>query len=373
MGGLTAAIALRKAGVDVTVFERMRDARLTSGRWGLGLWSNATRSLGEIDLADSVLAVGPETERLVFRSWKGEPIASWPVGELGERLGAPSVSVSPEALLTVLSDALDGVVLTRDAECVGFTQDGAGVTVRLADGREQRADFLIGADGLRSTVRTHLFGAQEPRYAGYWVWQSIIDFEHEQAPVGIDNLLWGKGARFAFHHVEHNRLFWQAIVNTPEVGDGVTTSRRDALLERYAGFVEPVAAAISSTAEEDIKGVPIYDRNPASKWGTGRVTLLGDAAHPMTNNLGQGACMAIEDAIVLARSVRDASDVPAALRTYEQGRMSRTATMVKIARRIGNLGRWQNPAAVRLREFVMRRTFNGPVLKSHFKLLSYRA
>jgi 2-polyprenyl-6-methoxyphenol hydroxylase-like FAD-dependent oxidoreductase len=372
VGGMTAAVALHRAGIDVTVFERAKDARITAGRWGLGLWSNAVRPLQQLGLADGVLAAGPQTEALVFQTWEGKPVATWPVGDLGRKLGAPSCSISPDALLTVLTEATKDVTVERDAEVVGFTQDPEGVTVELADGRSERGDFVVGADGLHSTIRAQLLDASKPRYAGYWVWQSIIDFEHEHAPVGIDNLLWGHGARFAFHHVEQNRLFWQVIINTPEQGDGVTSGRRENLIGRFEGWREPVQAAIGATPEEEIRGLPIYDREPSPRWGVGRSTLLGDAAHPMTNNLGQGACMAIEDAVVLARCVRTTpDDVHGALRRYEQGRMDRTKLMVKLARRIGELGTWKNPAAVRLRDRVMKLTFNGPILKSHFKLMSY--
>jgi len=371
VGGLTTAIALRRAGMEVLVLERRTDRAVTAGRWGLGLWCNAVRVLQRLGVADGVLASGPETEKLVFQTSRGLPLASWPVGDLGRRLGAPSVSISPEAMLTALERGLDGAVVERGTDVEGFSQDADGVTVRLSDGREERGDVLVGADGLRSTVRAGLFGPEPPRYAGYWVWQAIIPFEHPRAPVGIDHLLWGKGARFAFHHVEQDRLFWQCIINTPEEGDEIRDDPRGALLERLAGWRAPVEDAIAATPVEAIKGLPIYDREPARTWGRGRVTLLGDAAHPMTNNLGQGACMAIEDAVTLARTLGETDDAPAGLRAYERARMQRTATMVKLARRIGDLGTWKHPVAVRARETVMKRIFDGPVLKSHFKLLAY--
>jgi 2-polyprenyl-6-methoxyphenol hydroxylase-like FAD-dependent oxidoreductase len=373
VGGLTAAIALQQAGIDVSVFERSADARLTAGRWALAMWSNAMRLLQQLGLADAVLATAPETEKLVFESWRGDPIAVWPVGDLGRELRAPSCGISPEALLTVLTDALAGGVIERSAECVSLTQDAGGVTVKLADGREEHGDLLVGADGLRSMVRDELVGPAPPRYAGYWVWQSIIDFDDDvQAPLGIDQLLWGRGARFAFHHVERDRLFWQVIINTPEAGDGVRSGRREQLVKRFEGWRDPVQAVIAQTPEAEIRGLPIYDREPTKRWSVGRATLLGDAAHPMTNNLGQGACMAIEDAVVLARCVSDApGDIAGALHRYEQARIERTAVMVKLARRIGELGTWKNPLAAAGRDRVMGVLLGGPIRKSHFKLMAY--
>src|SRR5919204_614831 len=131
--------------------------------------------------------------------------------------------------------------------------------------------------------------------------------------------------------------------------------RAGTLVERYGGFAAPVPAIVEATPDEVIVGVDAKDRPPAERWGEGRVTLLGDAAHPMSPTQGQGACQAIEDAVVLGKSLRQHADVPTALRAYEQRRIPRTSKFVRQSRLIGSAGRWQNPIACALRDQLLRR------------------
>jgi 2-polyprenyl-6-methoxyphenol hydroxylase-like FAD-dependent oxidoreductase len=188
--------------------------------------------------------------------------------------------------------------------------------------------------------------------------------------VGVDRLVWGRGARFAFHYVGGDRLFWMAIVNAPEDQTEVGSGAKHALLERYRGWMAPVEAVIEATPEAALRMVRIYDREPADRWGEGRVTLLGDAAHPMTNNLGQGACQAIEDGVVLARCLSGRRDVVAALRSYEAQRMPRTARIQRAARTVGSIGRWSNPLVCAVRDQAIKRLFDGYVLRQNNAILT---
>jgi 2-polyprenyl-6-methoxyphenol hydroxylase-like FAD-dependent oxidoreductase len=138
-------------------------------------------------------------------------------------------------------------------------------------------------------------------------------------------------------------------------------------LEQFRGWLDPLEAAITATPEDDIRGFDIYDRPPVAAWGEGRVTLLGDAAHPLTTNLSQGGCLAIEDGVVLARCLGDADshDAATALRAYESARIARTTRIVKRSWRIAGLGRWKHPAALALRDRLMSVVLRGPALKDH--------
>ena len=131
-----------------------------------------------------------------------------------------------------------------------------------------------------------------------------------------------------------------------------------------------IAAAISRTPEEQIVGIDIYDRPAAKEWGRGRVTLAGDAAHPMTTNLSQGGCQALEDSVVLARHLRGNRDVAAALRAYESERIPRTTALVKRSRRVSTLGSWERPAAMAARTTILGKVLRGPGLKDHQKFVA---
>jgi len=372
IGGLTAAVAMQRAGMDVTVFERAPDLKRVQVGGGIHLWHNAMRAYQEIGLADAVAAVGSELKRSEFRNWKGDLLASWPVDELAKELGAPTIGVSRADIHPVLVDAATPGSLNLGAQCTGFEQDAGGVTVRFADGREERCDALIGADGLRSTVRTQILGEAKPRFAGYSVWQGIIDFDHEAAPPGIFQVRWGPGSRFAWYHVGGERLYWFAVANTQEGEQEPPEGKKARLLERFASWPGPCVAMIEATDEKGISRLDMADREPVKKWTDGRVTLLGDAAHAMTFNVGQGACQAVEDGIVLAKCMKDQPDLPAALKTYEGRRVERTAEIQTLAWNIGVGGKWSNPAAITFRDMLMKMILGGPALKKHEEDMRYQ-
>ena len=353
IGGLTAGVALRQAGIDTVVFERTPEYRELGT--GLHIAINAMRGLRELGLADEVVGrAGTPVERMEFLNERGQTLSEWPAAELTRRFGVPAVGVTRPTLHAVLVDAI-GDALRMGTECAGFTQDAEGVTVRLADGSEERGDFLVGADGIWSKTRITLLGDSEPRYAGYTTSRAIIEFDNEPAPPGIFRQYWGRGAVFSAYRVADARLYWVAATRVDGARNGDAALGKQTLIERYADFAAPVPAIVEATPDEAIVGVDAKDRPPAERWGEGRVTLLGDAAHPMSPTQGQGACQAIEDAVVLGKSMRQHADVVTALREYEQRRIPRTSKFVRQSRLIGSVGRWQNPLACALRDQLLRR------------------
>jgi 2-polyprenyl-6-methoxyphenol hydroxylase-like FAD-dependent oxidoreductase len=141
--------------------------------------------------------------------------------------------------------------------------------------------------------------------------------------------------------------------------------------EHFRDFADPIQQLIDATPEDRIVRSDINDRDPIERWGDGRVTLLGDAAHPMTPNLGQGACMAIEDGVVLAGRLAGASDPEAALRSYEEARRERTAKLLKQSRRVGDLGRWNNPVKVAVRNRILSMVIRGPGQKEQVEYMTF--
>jgi 2-polyprenyl-6-methoxyphenol hydroxylase-like FAD-dependent oxidoreductase len=304
-------------------------------------------------------------------SSRGRLLASWPVADTTEALGAPTVGVSRADLHPVLVDALGEDSVRTGAACVSYTQDADAVEAQLSNGMVERADVLVGADGLHSTIREQALGPTALRDAGYTVWQAIIDFPVTEAPLGSFRVVWGPGARFAHYRVGGGRLYWFAVTDAPADGrDAPGTAKAD-LLRRFAGWPVPAEAIVEATAPEAISRMGVYDRKPVKRWSDGRVTLLGDAAHAMTFNVGQGACMAIEDAIVLARALDAPADVAGALRVYERERIPRTTTVVRVSRTVGAFGRLRQPLACHVRDRVMARMFSGFLHRRHQQDMAY--
>lgn len=359
IGGLVTARALRLRGLDVAVFERTPEPRPVGA--GITLMANATGVLRELGLVDAVVAAGSRLTHGESRSWRGDLLVSIPFAEVDRRLGAPSVGIHRADLLRVLLDALEPGTVRFGAEFVAFEQDRAGVTAHFASGASERGDLLIGADGIHSTVRARLLADGPPRYAGYTAWRGVTT--GADVPSDTSWELLGRGARFGMAPIGGGRTYWYATANV-KAGEVDPPGGRKADLEhRFADWWEPVRALIASTPEPDILRNDILDREPSDLWGIGRVTLLGDAAHPMTPNLGQGACQAIEDAVALAAALARGDDVVAALRAYEAARQPRTAKITRLARRFGQVGQWEHPVACRLRNAALRLTPSALALR----------
>ena len=369
IGGLATAHALVSQGIDALVFEQADDVRKIQLGGGFHIWTNAARALQRLGLYDQVQAIGAPLDVTEYRTHSGRLLASWPVAEIAREHGVVDVGVNRRDLQALLVEAVGLERIRLGARCTGFEQDGAGVRLKLADGGEERGSLLIAADGLRSTIRAQLHGEHAPRYAGYTQWQSLVSDEGCPLPPRDERVLFGPGSRAILHRVGGDRLFWAVVLYGPEDGP-ISRVGRGTLLERFAGWQEPLVAAIAATPPEDIARLQIYDRAPLSSWGVGRVTLLGDAAHPMTTNLSQGACQVLEDAAALARCLRGADDLAAALRSYEQMRIRRTSPVVKQSARVARTGAWKRPLACALRNRLTALALGGPGLKAHRRFVA---
>jgi 2-polyprenyl-6-methoxyphenol hydroxylase-like FAD-dependent oxidoreductase len=296
---------------------------------GLVLAMNAMAAMREIGMADRIAAEGNPLHDFGHRTSEGELITSWPLAPLERRLGEVGYSMPRPALQRVLREAVGEADVEVGAEVVGFEDDESGVVVRLADGREKRGGVLIGADGLHSTLRP-MFDPTPLAYAGFTAWRGLARPPRDLGiPDGRQVQTYGEGAVFGTIPLGGNRFYWYATENAPSGGEDEPGRRKAALLERFAAWHDPIAEVIESTDEEQIARTDVYDLPKRDAWGSGRVTFLGDAAHPTTPTLGQGACLAIEDAVVLGRHLGAAGRDPvAALRAYEAERIPRTAWVV---------------------------------------------
>jgi 2-polyprenyl-6-methoxyphenol hydroxylase-like FAD-dependent oxidoreductase len=375
IAGVSAAHALGQSGWDVTVYEKATDVRKLYVGSGIHLWNNTMRAVNMLGLKDRVMAVsgpGAVVEHMKFFTPKGKLLADVKAGEFGRKIGGDCVGVNRAELLPSFAEALPDGVIQGGREVEGFEQDGEGVTLRFADGAEERGDFLLGADGLHSTLRPQVLGeGGPPRYAGYTIWQGIVTkASTELAPMGDFPLVYGPGLRFCYYRVDDDRLYWFAVANAEEGGkDGPGVKQK--MLDRFKGWMHPTEAIIELTEEESIHRRDLYDRDPVKKWGEGRVTLIGDAAHPMTFDIGQGAGMGIEDAVVLKRCLSEEADIPSALRSYEKLRQPRSAHMQTLSRRVGQFGRWRNPVGVGVRNLGTRLILGGPFVRQFEKDLAY--
>jgi FAD-dependent urate hydroxylase len=365
LGGVSAAIALRRAGVEAAVFEQA--PRLEEVGTGTGVWLNGMRALRDLGVEQDVYGVSGKVEVQEFRTWRGKPLIRLEVGQFARERGLPlPVMVRRSELLRVLTEKVDPRIVHLESRFVGFEQDDSGVTARFADGREERGAALIGADGIESTVRAGLGIDAKPRFAGYQYLRAITAFDDDSLPRGMFLFSFGRGDRLGAGYVGGGLTYWFGVIVNPEGSGDPEVGRKGELLERFRDFAPPTPLLIESTPEESIYRHDISDIEPMERWGEGRVTLMGDAAHATTPNLGRGAGEAMEDAVVLARTLAGgqgtADGIVEALRGYEATRREATAPVQNRAWRIGKLASWKNPVACKVRERMMA-TVAGKGLK----------
>jgi 2-polyprenyl-6-methoxyphenol hydroxylase-like FAD-dependent oxidoreductase len=254
-------------------------------------------------------------------------------------------------LLAILQRNIPPDAVRLGKRCVRIAQNGEGVTAEFADGDTAHGDLLIGCDGIRSVVRAQLVGDGAPVYAGYTAYRAVTPFDPARVVAGE---FWGCGARFGIAPLSGGRVYWFATFNAPAGTHDAPETAHARLRTLFGDWFSPIPEIIAATDPATLLHNDIADRPPLARWSFERVTLLGDAAHPMTPNLGQGACQALEDAVVLAACLDGATNLPTALRAYEQRRIARTTGLVRQSRRIGQVGQWQHPLACALRDALAR-------------------
>jgi 2-polyprenyl-6-methoxyphenol hydroxylase-like FAD-dependent oxidoreductase len=302
---------------------------------------------------------------------KGRVLVSSPTAGIYQRLGAPTVCIHRADLQAALLEAAEGVPIRLGAEATGFDVADGGVHVRFGDGREAHGDLLIGADGLRSAIRAHLHGPAEPRFGGFFCWLATIPFEHPRMTKGFSGQYWGRGQRFGLNDIGQGRAYWWGTKTMPEGAALGKKASKEELRKAFEGWAPETQAVMEATPEEAIVGVPAQDRPFAHLWGTGPVTLLGDAAHPMLTAYSQGGSTAIEDAVVLAMALRSAPDVVSGLRSYEDLRRERTRWLVDSSYKLARLEQFDNPVLVGLRSLLLWLAPSSKALTSVEKAMTW--
>ena len=292
-----------------------------------------------LGLLDRVAALsGPNTHFLV-RASRGKTLMNIALGEFD----VPALCTRRSDLLAALLSALPAGRIRLERELIHLERLTSKIRVHFADRATADHDAVIGADGIRSRVRAEVFGITEPVYRGYKVWRGVAAYEGDAIRPGYNSETWGAGSRFGILAIGENRFTWYATANVPESEADPPEARKKALA-RFQEWHSPIPELIEGS--ELILENGAYDLPPLPRWTSGRVTLLGDAAHPCTPNLGQGGGMALEDALVLAKCVAKEADIETALSLYESLRRQRTRHIQHRSLWMGHIGQWQNRAVV---------------------------
>jgi 2-polyprenyl-6-methoxyphenol hydroxylase-like FAD-dependent oxidoreductase len=338
IGGLTAALALQRSGFQTEVFEQAPELHDVGA--AIAIWANAMRVLEYLGVANEILARGGVVEELRWMDHSGFELNRVRISDRK----TPAVALHRYDLQRTLRQALPQSSLHLGHTILNYSQQGDKIVATFANGQSVEADFLIGADGVHSRVRSQFINDGEPLNRGYTIWRGTSPIVPAVIPPGTGIELYGCGKRFGIGPVGLGRTGWWASGNADHA---------DLLTDLFRGWYRPVIDLIETTPPESILKTITTDRQPIKRWGAGHITLLGDAIHPTTPNLGQGGCQAMEDAVVLARCFEKYGASEDALRHYERLRYARTAALTRISRLYGSVGQWENIVARALRRTVL--------------------
>jgi salicylate hydroxylase len=354
IGGITALLALRQRGIEAELFEQAKAFSQVGA--GLQVSGNATKILRTLGLGEALAKVAYYPQGRDYRAWdSGDRLYYTPLGARAEeRFGAPYYTAHRADLLDVLLSGLG----TQGFRIERFEQDDNGVTLHLADGSTATGDVLIGADGIHSTVRGQMFGAELPRYTGNVAWRGLVPAERvaHLDVADVAGVWMGPNRSIVQYYIAAGKTFnWIGISRSeqPARESWLAEGRIEDALAEYSGWNDTIRSIIAATPR--VLRQALYDREPLPDWRIGRVVLLGDAAHPMMPFYAQGAAQSIEDAYVLAGCLAASMDQPvAALERYVKLRQPRTAWMQGLARREEQSYQTNDAAEIAARNAKMR-------------------
>jgi salicylate hydroxylase len=343
IGGLTAALALRRAGFEVQIYEQA--PQLAEVGAGISLSPTAVHALNHLGLHQTLEDKAYKPEDQCVRHYRDARPLVWInrgtslLRKYGERYYLIHRADLHDALAEHVRAIAPGVI-HLNKRCSAVTQSRDAVSIRFDDGSEVEADVLVGADGSRSVVRHAVFGPLEVQYTGYIAWRGLVPME--KVPRGVldppSGIFVGPGHLINRYPVRNWQLlnfvaFAERAAWTEE-GWSIRSSVEE-LLAEFEGWHADVRTFLAATPPELLFKWGLFDREPLTTWNKGRVTLLGDAAHPVLPFLGHGAVLAIEDGVVLARAFAAAENVDDALARYERARIDRAAFVVHESRKAG--------------------------------------
>lgn len=347
IGGLATAITLRRIGVEALVIERT--PILSEIGAGLLLSPNACRVLEILGVEEDLRKAAVETPCWELLDRAGRSLANLKIAAPGEHC----LSTRRSDLQAALLKALPSAAIRTGSEAVAVEDCGSHVEVSLTDGSVLRAGRVIAADGANSARRRHLWPERVMSYRGYVGWRGIVDgYVPEGWESGRVTESWGKGSRFGIGHVGGGRTYWYATANRSKAEKDIPISL-ECLRDDFASWHGPVRELLGRMDPAGLLQHPIYDSRPHWHWRRGeRIVLLGDAAHPLTPNLGQGAAMALEDALALANYWKHSD----AMARYERSRRGRLVAILAASRCVGSMIQWEHPLLCGMRDLQLRWT-----------------
>jgi len=345
IGGMSAAIALERAGFETEVYEAVAEMKPVGA--AISVWPNGVKCLNSLGLKQPLRALSGNMAWMAYHDARsGAPLTRFSLAPLVQQTGEYPAPVSRAGLQAMLLDNYGRTRVRFGRRVTHAEQTSQGVTAFFADGSEAAGDLLVAADGTHSVLREAVLGERVTRrYAVYVNWNGLITADEAIAPADQWTTFVGDGKRVSLMPIAGNRFYFFFDVPLPAGLAQDRTMLRADLSGYFAGWAEPVQRLIAQLDPLTTNRVEIHDTDPFTRFVRGRMALLGDAAHSTTPDIGQGGCAAMEDAVVLAQTLATHSlGVEDALLRYEARRLDRTRDLVLKARKRCDITHGKEPA-----------------------------
>lgn len=360
IAGLTFALSLQKDKYETHIFEK----KVSFGEIGaaISVFPNALCVMEELGLLDEILQNSGQFKTVYLKTSKGtilsksEPKSDYPI-----------ICIHRADLHRILLQNVEAKLHTSYSLSSLAHLESGQIKLEFENGEKIIVDAVIGADGIHSSVRKHIINDGEPDFRGYNIWRGVVKTNFD---IGYGSETFGRGQRVGIVPIKDGVYGWWATCNEEFMQEDSPENSKDKLNRLFGDWHDPISDLINNT--ETILKNSIIDRKPHKGWSKGNTTLLGDAAHPTTPNLGQGGCMAVEGAYILAKSIEKYGLTKKAFERYEELQFPRSENIVNESLKLGKMGQITNPLLIGIRNFAFKAMPSSVAMKMIDKYFSYR-
>ncbi|MEQ1586195.1 MAG: FAD-dependent monooxygenase [Cyclobacteriaceae bacterium] len=351
IAGLTTALALQRRNIDFMVFEAVPEIKAVGA--GISLAGNAMRALKKLGVDEEVKRRGHLISSMIIEDEKGKRISIMDAEKLSREHGLENVAIHRADLHQVLLNTVDSYKIVTGKKAIDFNEEPESITIFFDDGSQEQGRAAIIADGIHSSIRKKLLPGVSPRYSGYTCWRSVVENTWSIQHHAVET--WGPNGRFGYVPIGNNKVYWFACKNAPIKDEMMSLFSVADLADNFKSYAHPIPEMLKDTSDTDLIWSDIVDLKPISQYAYNRILLLGDAAHATTPNLGQGACMAMEDALFVAEIIdKQPENIVNAFKSFEQERVPRAHYIVNTSFLLGKLSQWENPVLAKFRNMLFR-------------------
>jgi 2-polyprenyl-6-methoxyphenol hydroxylase-like FAD-dependent oxidoreductase len=351
IAGLTCAIALQKLGIETVVYESTPEIKPVGA--GLVIQSNAIKALEYLGIEDKIIDAANPINQIAIIDEKANVIKKQKPSSINRELFA-GLAIHRHTLHQILKSYLPEDLLFTSKKATSFLNKDGKVILQFEDGTNVEGDFLISADGINSNIRLQLLPDSKPRYAGYICWRSVID--NSDLKISEATETWGSKGRFGIVPINENKIYWYATISSNQFDVKINHYNLKNIKEHFSDYHSTVHEILEKSSNEKLIKNPIFDIKPLNQFAFNKVLLIGDAAHATTPNLGQGACQAIEDVMVLHQEIASGKDVESAFKSFEKRRTEKAKYIINTSRKLGSIAQIENKFLASLRNIVFKLT-----------------